>query len=111
MQAVIISMHLGMLKAGILWHLLWDPGLFAAHFHDTASAALGRSPVLPVHWRMITDFACALAVDYPSADGPCNRGLRTWRFKIPYANDKHHAHDSILTAVDFFLQLFYETFS
>ena len=54
MQAVIISMHLGMLKAGILRYLLWDPGLFAAHFHDTASAALG----------MITGSACALAEDH-----------------------------------------------
>ena len=53
MQAIIISMHLGMLKAGILRHLLWDPGLFATHFHDTASATLG----------MIVGFASALAVE------------------------------------------------
>ena len=101
MQAVIISMHLGILKAGILWHLLWDPGLFAAHFYDTASAALG----------MIIGFACVLAVDNPLADCPCSRRLQTWWFNIPYANDEHHAHDRILIPVDFFLQLFYETFS
>ena len=54
MQAIIISMHLGMLKAGILRHLLWDPGRFATHFHDTASATLG----------MIVGFASALADDH-----------------------------------------------
>ena len=66
MQAVIISMHLGILKAGILWHLLWDPGLFAAHFYDTASAALG----------MIIGFACVLAVDNPLADCPAAEDSR-----------------------------------